>query len=655
MISSKINKSIKYTEKRDIYPKDIGRSSSIYEIETNFGNIQIVVGNVRDDKPNILYFPIYLIYEKDNELSIHSQIGLFEINKKDSSNIIDEDGDLALDYLDEPLLYSFVNSNYIHSLSIKSDKINESDKKAVDEKSDKDFKLKLDKDQPEEKMKINEKLKNGIFHINRKVIIPPYLEEENERMADELREQYVETKKDKWINKMMKNTNYNIIEVENNGDCLFATIRDAYAQIGKITDVPTLRAIVANELTERIFKDRLELFQMLRSEKNELSKELNKLKRTIKDAETILKKDKNTHLIKETNKNIKEYNQLISKNKFNNEIYKEFDYMENINTIGDFRNYIMTSNFWADAWVISTLELILKMKMIIFGEEEFNAGSRDAVLKCGETPENLTNFNPEFYIMTSYSGNHYRLISYKEKRILKFVEIPFDVKILIIKKCMEKNSGAYDLIQDFRDLKSKILNLPYDEEIEDEQYVGGGTGLYNSNIEFIFYDKSNHTRPGKGIKEKLPKNNISDYALLSQIKDWRKKLDDSWQEDAGLFKLDNRRWKSVEHYLLGARFKKLNPDIYLLFSLDSDTDISKDLVKARNAYTDKTPDPDYNTNNNKSRRNQERLLALEAKFKQNENFKQLLLLTEPALLKQFISENPPKIDFQLMEIRKQLK
>ena len=51
--------------------------------------------------------------------------------------------------------------------------------------------------------------------------------------------------------------------------------------------------------------------------------------------------------------------------------------------------------------------------------------------------------------MTSYNGSHYELISYKAKNILKFREIPFNIKTMVINKCLECNSGLYYLIDDF--------------------------------------------------------------------------------------------------------------------------------------------------------------------------------------------------------------
>ena len=63
------------------------------------------------------------------------------------------------------------------------------------------------------------------------------------------------------------------------------------------------------------------------------------------------------------------------------------------------------------------------------------------VLHCGgEFSEHIKKkgtFKPKFYILTVHTGNHYKLVTYKDRRIFKFNEIPYDVKQLIKSKCME--------------------------------------------------------------------------------------------------------------------------------------------------------------------------------------------------------------------------
>ena len=60
----------------------------------------------------------------------------------------------------------------------------------------------------------------------------------------------------------MKNNKYDIIDNEGGGDCLFATIRDAFAQIAQQTTIPKLRSKLSTEATENVFIGYKELYDM---------------------------------------------------------------------------------------------------------------------------------------------------------------------------------------------------------------------------------------------------------------------------------------------------------------------------------------------------------------------------------------------------------
>jgi hypothetical protein len=53
----------------------------------------------------------------------------------------------------------------------------------------------------------------------------------------------------------MKNEHYGIHDVESNGDCFFAVIRDAFQQIGYKTTVAKNSRIVAKDVTEEVFQN----------------------------------------------------------------------------------------------------------------------------------------------------------------------------------------------------------------------------------------------------------------------------------------------------------------------------------------------------------------------------------------------------------------
>jgi predicted NAD-dependent protein-ADP-ribosyltransferase YbiA (DUF1768 family) len=183
---------------------------------------------------------------------------------------------------------------------------------------------------------------------------------------------------------------------------------------------------------------------------------------------------------------------------------------------------------------------------------------------------------------------------------------------------------------------------------------------------FSFHSKADGTpKPGKGSGESIKKEDVIKYKVLASIKDWRRKLEDSWITP---FTLDGHRWNSVEHYFLAAQFKKGFPDFYLKFSVDSGTDFSKDVELARIAgsKTGKnkdrvirdakiTMDPNFYTLGTNPIFEVERTKALTAKFSGNLELKNMLLETQNAKLVHFERSKGHISDKLLMKVRKDLQ
>jgi hypothetical protein len=263
-----------------------------------------------------------------------------------------------------------------------------------------------------------------------------------------------------------------------------------------------------------------------------------------------------------------DYHKLKLEKSANEELLQEFQYMENIKTLDDLKTYIRTSSYWADTWAISTLERLLEVKVIILEDST----DKDAVMRCGQLNEEISTFNPKYYIMVNYSGNnHYELITYKDKRIFTFSEIPYDIKILITNKCMEKMAGPYAIIPAFKQFHAELgVRIPEKENDSEKSEI---KDLFDEDIVFIFHANSDKSKKaGKGVGEKIPNDRISEFEILGKKTPtgktdvpWRQQLDDDWTT---AFTVDGYRWGSVSHYLLAFLFKRSEPDIYKEFSLD---------------------------------------------------------------------------------------
>ena len=670
MVVSKIDNSVSYTEIKSVDPEDIRKESSLYQIEIKDVPVIVAIGGAKNTfvEKNITYFPVYLV--KHNSKVI--QIGVYEIPTGNGMDYIDEDGALDVERVDEPLIYTFATKDMLYKLRLVPEEETEmSGEKEKEQKGNRerhqDTEIGIEEVAP---IITIPQIRIDIFTPKIGFELPPLLKQETLKETNDIREKYHESSNDLWIQKFMKNKHYLIQDNEGGGDCFFATIRDAFQTIGQETTVSKLRSKLSNEVDTSVFHRYKEQYDMYSNALQNTTKESIQLKAEyehlkVQFRETIDREQQK--ILKVAVDKIKQqYDRLKTENEFTKQLLNEFKIMKNISNMEQFKKIIKTCEFWGDDWAINTIERILNVKFIILSSEKYREKDYNGVLLCGNVIDPIIQsrgeFDPEYYILLEHTGDHYKLISYKNKMIFTFRELAYDMKRMIVDKCMEKNSGIFAFIPEFEVFKNqtmgaKDLSITY-EELGEAKILN----LYDENIVFSFYSKSaDKPLPGKGSGEKITAQGATEYSQLSKIPQWRKKLDDFWVQP---FTLDNHRWASVEHYYQASKFKKGNPEFYLSFSLDSGTELSKDPEMAKEAggktgkykgtlIRPKTViiDPDFFVKNNE----QSRKDALYAKFSQNEDLKALLLETKNAKLMNYRRGKEPMVEDVLMILRDRFK
>ena len=669
MVLSKINKDVSYPELKSVDSGDIKMEANLYQLEILGSDVIIAVGNSKNtfESENIMYFPVYLV-KKNNKVI---QIGVYEIKASDFISYLDDHNNLDVEKMDEPLIYTFVTPEMLNKLKMEPDVPLRRVEKKTDEDSDSNSDLEKEKSGSDYNVlyEIPED-RRDIFILTKGVPIPAELIQETQKKAKEYKEKYHQEPGDVWIQKFMKNKNYSLVDNEGGGECLFATIRDAFSSIAQQTSVVKLRNKLSKEATEEVFLNYKEQFDMYNTT---LLEDTNKIREL--EAEYIMLQQKfgsvidrnEQKLISENAKKVKaEHDRLVHEKKVTSQMLHEYKFMKKVDTLEKFKSILKKCDFWGDTWAISTLERILNIKFIILSSEAYRKEDTKNILNCGQLNdtvlENAGMFNPEFYVIIDHTGDHYRLIGYKNKLIFKFGEIPYDIKNMISEKCLERNAGAFFIIPDFQKFKGtrqKAALKPIDYEDLSEAKL---RGLYNDDVVFLFYSKSNDKPlPGKGSGEKIPSDRLKEFTELATFPEWRKKLSNFWTAP---FTLDNHHWASVEHYYQASKFKNENPHFYLSFSLDSGTDLSKDpqMAKASGGKSGKLNGKQLRPDEVKvdadffgKRHKKEMYDAQYAKFTQNEDLKKLLLATNEAKLTHHSRGAPPIVFEELMLIRDKIR
>ena len=132
MVRSILDGSINYPELRKLDDEDKEFDASVYESFLLGHDTLIALGQPKYAfiENSIVYYPVYLVKNQKVQL----QIGVYEVLADRVPNIMDEDGDVELGLLDEPLLYSFVTKDMIErDEPIGDDSEDKSDDKSEDD------------------------------------------------------------------------------------------------------------------------------------------------------------------------------------------------------------------------------------------------------------------------------------------------------------------------------------------------------------------------------------------------------------------------------------------------------------------------------------------------------------------------------------------
>lgn len=674
MVRSKLKPDINYREYKQLERDDVDYDATMYEIELLGKEVRIAIGRGKTEKKDILYYPMYLINTDDR---VVKQIGVFEIRPDQASEMLDDSDDLDIDKLPHPLVYSFVTAGMLEADSRGSVAVAASAAIALDEEpaqqEEQSEPAQQEEQEQEQDVGIMQKGDNdndteddALRSKMKALTIPPQTKE----TAEAEHAEYAKQPDQPWIQTHMQNNNFGITDNEGGGDCLFAVIRDAYRTRGKYVEVPELRRKLAAEATEDVFRSYKDNYNTITESIATTTAEM----RTLTDANAKLKQrlERTTEakeqqaIIAESRRNAAQFKRLKSELSLTKELLQDFHFIKNVNTLEDFREMLKSCAFWGDTWAISTLERILRIKLIILSSERFHAGEMGGVLQCGQLNDRVLedqgSFEPEFYVMVEHTGTHYKLITYKDEALLTFREIPYDIKIMVTEKCMERNAGPYYLIPQFRTFREEELGL---KGLEEDQAVRSSADhslprahapLYDDSIVFQFYSKSmDKPLPGTGSGETIERADIPKFAALAkETPQWRKMLSNLWEppgddREKALFVLNDHKWRTLEHYLQGSKFRKENPKHYLQFSLDSDSDLSKSVTLVHEKHKDVQTDADFG-----SREEKEREDAQYAKYSQNSYLADMLLNTRNAKLVQFRRGKPPTVCDELMRVRHRL-
>jgi predicted NAD-dependent protein-ADP-ribosyltransferase YbiA (DUF1768 family) len=227
---------------------------------------------------------------------------------------------------------------------------------------------------------------------------------------------------------------------------------------------------------------------------------------------------------------------------------------------------------------------------------------------------------------------------------------------------MEQGAGLYVLIPDFKTFANQhgVQTSPISKTSGYDSLVTTKTPKsqeYDDSIIIQIYSKSKHEKVGEGSGESIKPElktlkNVLDLNNKKKYPEWRKKLDNDFLVPSLV--IDGNNWSSVKHYMLGSRFKEL-VDLYGKFMKNGEVGANnEEALKLYNSSVIKKSVKAVIMNDEDFKKIESGLLekALYAKFTQNDELREILILTGNALINVFKQTKGATPALELMKVRK---
>lgn len=318
-----------------------------------------------------------------------------------------------------------------------------------------------------------------------------YIAGETQEQDHQIRSNYLTSinEPDNWIAYHYKNKGYQIHRTTEvpilsraselndiTSNCLFNTIIESFRTIDKSITSDQLREIVASQVTPELFNAYLNIYKDFTERSIQLYKKLKELKKQhdeltnyINMNEYELDKERFTTeyaKAKQLEEDFEKHRELYEGIEV---IRSKYAFMNKVETIDDFKMAVKSCAFWANEWAINILESMLNIKFIILSRESCmdKENTRNCeIVECQSYKRSFVwnqeiAFRPKYYIIIEKSpaerenGLHkgksvYQLVSYKNKKIMTYEELPYGVRNDIVKICVSTGYNVFSLIPRFQ-------------------------------------------------------------------------------------------------------------------------------------------------------------------------------------------------------------